>query len=792
MNDPISQSRSEGRQTTSRLAQYFSRFEGKLVWLFLLLSLGPLILASSIAIHSATQALERNIEAQLELRAQYLIDSVDNFLALGHSAMQTWAGSPVMLDVVADDPDGRVSRMLIALEGERSTMGPLSVVNGAGIIVAASESSRIGNTVAAEPWFREVVQRFGAGQSSESFDLQPVDDGFRMTIPLKVEIKGLPRLGYLSTHLTQGRLAAFVRSVEVARDSATDLYLVRDLHEVIVSLETLDHPPEGSARLQDLVSFFEKNRPTLHDSRSSGGAVVALPDGESVLVGFAHSRRYPSMGWRAITAQQSASALQPVQSLRLQTWELGGLISILVVGLAMLIARIVSRPIRAITRNAELVAAGELVISGLPVWRRDEIGSLATAFQVMTEKLRAFTQDLERQVQARTAELEKSNASLRDSEERCRLLIAQVQDYSIILLDSEGRVLTWNEGAQRLKGYRAEDILYQSIACVYTGEDRASGLPERLLETARNSGRVTDEGWRVRKDGSRFWAEAVLTALHDDHGSLRGFAKVTHDITERKNAELALQASERTLTRYTQELELRNKELEQFTYVASHDLAEPLRMVSNFCGLLKRRYLGRLDADADEFIGYAVDGAARMQNLLQDLLALSRVDSKRKPFQPTNCEDILAQTLVNLRLLIEQHGAVVTHDPLPTLPADETQLSQVFQNLIGNAVKFHGEKPPEIHIAAVRQGEEYMFTVRDQGIGFDPKQASRIFVIFQRLHTKAEYPGTGIGLSICKKVVERHGGRIWAESTPGAGSRFFFTIPVRQDSEDMNHARTAA
>jgi len=152
----------------------------------------------------------------------------------------------------------------------------------------------------------------------------------------------------------------------------------------------------------------------------------------------------------------------------------------------------------------------------------------------------------------------------------------------------------------------------------------------------------------------------------------------------------------------------------------------------------------------------------------------------------------VAKTLANLSLLIEQQGAVVTHDPLPTVLADGTQLGQVFQNLIGNAVKFHGENPPKVHITAAHQGAEYLFTVRDEGIGFDPAQTSRIFVVFQRLHTKTEYPGTGIGLAICKKIVERHGGRIWAESTPGAGSRFYFTIPDQPDSEDLRHARSAA
>jgi PAS domain S-box-containing protein len=792
MNHSISSGRSIGDQPTHRVVRYFSRLEGKLVGLFLLLSLIPLFLVGAMASYNGTQALEQHIEARLSAQAQHVMDLVEGFLASRQSSLQAWARFSVMADMAGDDPDGRITRMLMTLERESSMASPLMVVNRFGKIVAASAPQQIGGTVAADPWFRETAERFASGKSSEALDMQPVDGGFRLSTPLRLEIKGLEGLGYLSVLVTNDQLVSLIRSVQIDYDSEVDVYLAMGLGDAVASLAGEALHPLGPAETLDLVASIEQSRGKAQDSRSNGGALIALPDREPMLAGFAHSRRYPSLAWRVITTEESMSALQPIRALKRQVEWLGALISCLVVGLAIVLARRFGRPIRIIMQNAERVADGELVMHDLPVSRRDEIGSLAASFQTMTEKLQAFTEGLELKVQKRTLELEQSTARLSESEERFRLLVEQVQDYAIILLDREGRVLTWNEGAQRLKGYRSEEILSHSIACIYTEQDRAAGLLERLLTAARQSGRVTDEGWRVRKDGSQFWAEVVLTTQLDSHGQFVGFAKVTHDSTERKKAELALQASEQALTRYTQELERKNKDLELFTYVASHDLAEPLRMVSNFCGLLKRRYQGRLDADADEFIGYAVDGAARMQTLLQDLLALSRVESKAKPFQPTDCENLLAQTLANLRLLIEQHGAVVTHDSLPTLPADETQLSQVFQNLIGNAIKFHGKKPPKIHIAAVRQGEEYLFTVSDDGIGFDPKQASRIFVIFQRLHTKTEYPGTGIGLSICKKVVERHGGRIWAESTPGAGSRFFFTVPIRQAEEALSHAQAAA
>ena len=217
--------------------------------------------------------------------------------------------------------------------------------------------------------------------------------------------------------------------------------------------------------------------------------------------------------------------------------------------------------------------------------------------------------------------------------------------------------------------------------------------------------------------------------------------------------------------------------LQHFAYIASHDLQEPLRMVASYVQLLARRYQGKLDADADEFIGFAVDGATRMQTLINALLAYSRVGTQAKEFAPTDCEAILDGTLAGLKKTIEENGAVITRDPLPTVMGDGTQLGQLFQNLIGNGIKFRGAAPPRIHVSSRRNGKGWVFSVRDHGIGIDPQYAERIFVMFQRLHTKGEYPGTGIGLAVCKKIIERHGGQIWIESQPGEGATFHFTIP---------------
>jgi len=275
----------------------------------------------------------------------------------------------------------------------------------------------------------------------------------------------------------------------------------------------------------------------------------------------------------------------------------------------------------------------------------------------------------------------------------------------------------------------------------------------------------------VRKDGTEFPVEISLSPLEAEGEVL--VASAIRDVTDRKRAqaELAQQA---------QRLARSNAELEQFAYIASHDLQEPLRMVASYTQLLAKRYRGKLDSDADEFIGYAVDGVTRMQGLINDLLAYSRIGRSGSPREPTDCSGVLGRVLTDLKVAIEESGAVVTHGTLPEVMGDAAQLRQVFQNLISNAIKFRGQEPPRIHVSCERSGDEWLFSVRDSGIGIDPQYADRIFDIFHRLHSKAEYPGTGIGLAICRRVVERHGGRIWVESEPGTGSTFFFTLPAER------------
>jgi PAS domain S-box-containing protein len=364
----------------------------------------------------------------------------------------------------------------------------------------------------------------------------------------------------------------------------------------------------------------------------------------------------------------------------------------------------------------------------------------------------------------------------RQSEELFRLLVEGVQEYAIFMLSPQGNVVSWNKGAERIKGYKVDEILGKHFSCFYPPEAIAEGKPEQELRTAMDQGQMKGEGWRLRKDGAKFWANVVITALFGKDGCLKGFAKISRDMTEAKRIEQALSDKNIELQEKAWELARSNRDLQQFAYVASHDLQEPLRMVASFTQLLADRYRDKLDQDAQDFIRYAVDGATRMQALISDLLTYSRLDRQEKPLKLANCDEILEQVLVNLKLSIVDSGAVITHDCLPVVMADDIQLGQLFQNLLGNAIKFRSEKPTRVHVSSNQYENGWKISVQDNGIGISPEHRERIFLIFQRLHTRAEYPGTGIGLAICKKIVERHGGRIWIESAPEGGSIISFTL----------------
>lgn len=279
-----------------------------------------------------------------------------------------------------------------------------------------------------------------------------------------------------------------------------------------------------------------------------------------------------------------------------------------------------------------------------------------------------------------------------------------------------------------------------------------------------------------REDGSVFSVEVSCSNVTDKAGNIIGRMAFFVDVTERRQIK-------KKLKRTVADLKRSNTDLQQFAYVASHDLQEPLRMVANYTQLLEKRYKDKLDTDAKEFIHFAVDGAFRMQRLINDLLSYSLVSTRQKPVKSTDCNAVLGKVVANLSVTIEQNNVIITNDDLPTVMADASQMQGVFNNLVGNAIKFRSEHAPRVHISAKQDRNKWLFSVQDNGLGIDPQYKDKIFLIFQRLHSKEEYPGTGIGLAICKRIVEHHGGKIWFDSDVGKGSTFYFTLPVKREEK---------
>jgi len=397
--------------------------------------------------------------------------------------------------------------------------------------------------------------------------------------------------------------------------------------------------------------------------------------------------------------------------------------------------------------------------------------SLEKRFDERTSALQAL-QGAIRSLQKEIRERRRVEGALRESEEKYRTILENIED-GYYESDLTGNLTFFNDSICRIWQYPREELLGLNNRQYMDRENaRKAFQAYHKVYQSGEPGRVGDYEI-IRKDGTRRCIEASISLRKDSSGKPIGFRGIIRDVTERKEAEEVLRVK-------TEELARSNRDLEQFAYVASHDLQEPLRMVTSYVQLLARRYNGKLDSEADEFINFAMDGSIRMRKLINDLLTYSRVKTKGKALEPTDCESVLSQSLDNLKVAVEENGALVTHDSLPTVMADNPQLVELFQNLIGNAIKFRGSEPPCIHVSAGRNGKGWVFSVRDNGIGIASEYSKRIFIIFQRLHSREKYAGTGIGLAICQKIVERHGGRIWVESEVGKGATFYFTLPASQ------------
>ena len=477
---------------------------------------------------------------------------------------------------------------------------------------------------------------------------------------------------------------------------------------------------------------------------------------------------FPNMHWTVVYLVSTEAAFEPIYQL---TRYIGliGLLAVIAMGLGGLaIARQVTKPLEQLTEGAAAIGAGNLS-QRLKVATGDEIGQLAAEFNRMAAslshkeaQLREYAATLEQKVEERTSELQQSEQRLKEAQ-----ALGRIGNWELDLVTQE---MEWSDELYELheRDRALGPASAKEHALYFPSED-----VRKLIDVARLATEKGEESNYELKaklpSGKTVFFDAWTRPIKDENGRVIKLFGILQDITERKQAEEEVRKA-------MAELERSNAELERFAYVASHDLQEPLRMVSSYTQLLEKRYKDKLDDDAHDFINYAVDGAKRMQNLINDLLTYSRVGTRGKPFELIDCEAVLDATLANLDVAISSSKAKVTHDPLPTVMADEGQLVQLFQNLIDNGIKFHGKKPPRVHISAEQKDSEWVFSVKDNGIGIDPQYFDRIFIVFQRLHREEEYKGTGIGLAVALRIVRRHGGRMWIESQPGKGSTFHFII----------------
>jgi signal transduction histidine kinase len=758
--------------------------------LFLLLaglSLGIILAANLVWLPSSIREIRENQEELRHVSVRSAHFRIDQFLQRLERALDQ-AGLQAQVALMARDRETirDIAQLLIR---QQPAFEEIGVLDGAGRQIlresrrlmvsdaasrdspfAASARSQLarvswGDVVlseTSEPWVTLSIQR-SLGDRASSFSVYGV-----------VNLKRLNQQAEAFRIGNEGKLNVVDRSGWLI--AATDASLVSK------RLSLIDRP---------LIKKLLTSGAVAPNELVSGGYV----DERGVEVAAA-GLRLAFTGWGVIVEQPQSLLYAPI---RQKIWY-GAVLSSVALMLCLLSAHIISRrftrPITHLQEGADRIAAGQLDYR-VAVETSDEIGRLAAQFNRMANELQTSYREMERKVAERSREITSLYTALAplapiDSIQQLfqgvieRIASVTGADSALIrILDPETNsfvVIAQRTGfspeyVTRAQGFRPESAIAQVFS---------RGEPI-IVEDIRADGRIKmKEQMRLGFNSCAFLPLVargeVRGVIHlasksfgffkeDQREYLMAIARLMGIVVE--NSEL-LQSSVRS----AEELRRSNQELEKFAYVASHDLQEPLRMVAGYTQLLAKRYRGKLDRDADDFITFAVDGAKRMQVLIEDLLTYSRVATTGSPFAAVDCNVTLAVVLSSLKPAIDEAGATVTWDALATVPGDETQLRQLLQNLIGNGIKYRDSRPPRVHVGCTRDGDMWRFSVTDNGIGIDAQYAEMIFVIFRRLHTHREFSGTGIGLAICKKIVERHGGRIWVESVPGNGSTFYFTLPA--------------
>lgn len=727
----------------------------KTLLIFLSLSLIPLFVTGVLAYQHGRQTLQHALGDSLQIIASESIDKIDRSLYEVYYNVRTWSSLEMMDEVLTDDVDGKISVFLIGVNKQYGYFSNLLAINSSGEVVASSAPELIGNYHDKESFFQTVL----SGTPKVSNVITDSHTGIR-TIAF-----GFPIYAHFESKKIIGALVANWNIEEIVNMISPDTASGYDRLDTRILITQDNGKVIGMQKVTSDDLFWSQvvstGMPAVWNNKHKvfGYLNVAIDGGNNALIGYDYSKGYrdfPGFDWIAFAIQDIRVAYAPIERLKWMILAVAFWVAFFVALISLLVTRKMTQPILEIADIADKVSQGNFEES-VNHSARDEVGALAAAFNKMIHNLK----------EQRTQLVEKAYVEN---------IIGSMTE-TLIVIDSEAIIRTVNDAGCRLLHYERNELIGRPISSIFSYiSPFESYKGERLF----NNGKITNlETSYLTKEGKPVPILFSSSLMDTQAGLHERIVCIAHDITERKVAE-------EKINQQVEELARSNAELEKFAYVASHDLQEPLRMVASYTQLLARRYKDRLDKDANEFIDYAVDGVERMQALINDLLQYSRVSTQKTKLTPINCSDIVDQVCRMLQKSIEENDAKITRNKLPTINGNATQLNQLFQNLITNAIKFRDKTNPSVRIEATQQNNEWLFSVRDNGIGIEPQYHNRVFELFQRLHVQSEYKGTGLGLAICKKIVELHGGKIWIEPNNGHGTVFNFTIPVIPSNGDAS------